>query len=215
MKPFWGAMLAIGALLTPAIVMGVNGPAETPAASEDPLVKIFGEGGMNLKADGGGMNATTNSETGEMVSMHIWGKVVLKSELMDLDCDDILIDMEKQNMIVTGAPVKFAKQDIDGTCGRLTYDIDSKKTYLTGKPKPYINQKQADGSSRVTSAREITMIQKEKFHNVMWEGDPEITVKPASAKKDDGKGPAKKAEKIDGANTEKIVTKQRAPTTAK
>src|SRR5205823_6043132 len=92
-----GAPADAPALPLPPPATGVTPPGPRPATTpapgaapaEDPLVKVFGQGGMNLKAvgDGGGMNAEFNPDTQEMTTMHIWGKIDLTSELMNLQCD--------------------------------------------------------------------------------------------------------------------------------
>ncbi len=161
---------------------------------EDPLVKVFGDGGLDLVADK--ITSTINPETNELQTMHIQGGVNVDSELMDLKCEDLLIDMEKQLMIAKGKVVDFKKDDVTGTCGRLTYDMESKKTLLEGKPKPFITQTDAKGRVSQTSADIITMVQTDKGNNVNWDGHVEFKVLPTEEKKEAKPGaPAAEGEK--------------------
>jgi len=171
---------------------------------EDPLTKIFGEGGMDLKA--GTIDAEQDPVTGEMTSMHIITGVKIVSELMNVECDDLFIDMANQKMIAKGKVVNFMMNDVEGTCGRLTYDMESKRTLLEGKPKPLIRQKDAKGRITQTSANIITMVQNDERNNVNWEGNVEFKVIPSpDAKKEkDGESAKDAPQKIDGNSVSKI-----------
>jgi hypothetical protein len=172
MNRFYCFVLALGLIATgPAYAQG---DAE---AGGDPLTKIFGDGGMDLKAER--MESALNEETGELERMRIQGEVVIRSEEMNLDCDDLIIDMTKQVMIATGRLVRFEQQDVSGTCGRMTYYFETGETILVGNPKPSIIQKDAAGRITQTSANKITMTQTEKARHIGWEGDTEFKVLPA------------------------------------
>jgi hypothetical protein len=181
---------------------------EADAGGGDPLTSIFGEGGMDLKAER--MESALNEETGELERMHIQGNVVIRSESMDLDCEDLVIDMKKQLMVATGKLVRFDQQDVSGTCGRLTYDLETKETVLVGDPKPSIIQKDASGRVTQTSANKITMTQTESKKHIGWEGDTEFKVLPPpkteESKAADGGGQAPKPVKIDGGNVGELKT---------
>lgn len=174
-------------LILGVVMPGVAWSQEEEAAEQDPLTKIFGEGGMDLKAER--MESALNDETGELDRMHIQGNVIIRSESMNLDCEDLIIDMPKQLMIATGKIVRFDQQDVSGTCGRLTYNMETRETVLVGDPKPVIIQKDASGRVTQTSARKITMTQTEKARHIGWEGDTEFKVLPApAATKEPGAG---------------------------
>lgn len=206
-------LLALGAAAFPILAIAKQADAGAPAVAEeeDPLAKIFGEGGMELKALGenGGMTAEFDEETQEMTAMRIWGEIDLASELMNLACQEIQIDMVAQKMVAKGRVVNFRKDDLEGRCGLLTYDIETKKTFLSGDPKPLIRQQQTNGSTRQTSADNITIIRNEKSNNILWDGNPELSVIPAPAKKDSGG--AEKPKKIDGGTLREIPVRSSAP----
>lgn len=180
------------------------------APEQDPLTKIFGEGGMILNSDR--MDSELNPETGEMKKMHIQGNVDIKSELMNLDCDDLLIDMESQVMNATGKIVRFVQEGIKGDCGKLTYNIETGKIVLEGTPKPFILQENANGSITRTTAKIITMTESGKGRSVNLEGDIEVEVVPAPASKKEVSANdikeqeknEKKAKKIDKASVRKM-----------
>lgn len=155
---------------------------EEEAGDGDPLTSIFGEGGMDLKAER--MESALNEETGELERMHIQGDVVIRSEQMDLDCQDLVIDMRKQLMVATGELVRFDQKEVSGTCGRLTYNLETKETILVGDPKPVIIQKDASGRVTQTSANKITMTQTDEKRHIGWEGDTEFKVLPAQKTED-------------------------------
>lgn len=171
---------------------------------EDPLTKIFGEGGMDLNA--GTISTDIDPATGEMKTMHIITGVKIVSELMNVECDDLLIDMANQKMIAKGKIVNFKMNDVEGTCGRLTYDMESKRTLLEGKPKPLIRQKDAKGRITQTSANIITMVQNDERNNVNWEGNVEFKVIPSPDAKKEKDGDAAKdgPQKIDSGSVSKI-----------
>lgn len=201
------SLLLAAALLIGQWNVATSQSDEAPPEEEevsDPLADIFGEEGMDLTADG--FQAETDSETGEMTKMHVWGKVKLISELMDLDCEDLVIDMENQTLIATGAPVKFDKKDVGGECGKLHYDIEKKITSLTGRPKPTVRQGQVEGGAvQQTSAKTITIVEKENKSSITCDGDAEFKVLPAQKKKTDGGGEPQKPNRVD--------KKSRAPKT--
>lgn len=185
-------------------------PAEAPAPKkeepksetpDDPLKKIFGEKGFNLKCENG-ISFEQDLSSGDMKFMRIKGNIDLKSELMNLKCEDIVIDNVKQEMTATATaskPVDFAKDEIAGVCGKLIYDIEHKKTTLLGPPRPYIRQKDKNGNVTQTSSDTITIIETEKTRNVLLEGRSEInSVTPEEKKPEKGangeKEPAQKIE---------------------
>ena len=174
-------------LAVPQTSSAQDAPAAKEAPGQDPLTKIFGEGGMDLKCQR--MESSMGDQSGELESMRMSGGVDIKSEQMDLKCDDLEIDMEKQMMVAKGKIVRFFQSEVEGTCGRLEYDIESGKTILTGTPKPSIIQKDASGTITQTSANTITIIQAESGRKeFLWEGDTEFKVLPnaAGTKADDG-----------------------------
>jgi lipopolysaccharide assembly outer membrane protein LptD (OstA) len=172
MKPYVTILLTLAMIAsTPAFAQDAAGD------SDDPLTKIFGEGGMDLKAER--MESALSDETGELERMRIQGEVVIRSQSMNLDCDDLIIDMKKQVMIATGRLVRFEQQDVSGTCGRMTYYFETGETILVGDPKPSILQKDATGRVTQTSANKITMTQTDKARHIGWEGDTEFKVMPA------------------------------------
>lgn len=195
-------------MLVLTVVMPATSQSQEPAAEGggDPLTSIFGEGGMDLKAER--MESALNEETGELERMHIQGDVVIRSESMDLDCEDLVIDMKKQLMVATGRLVRFDQQDVSGTCGRLTYDLETKETVLVGDPKPSIIQKDASGRVTQTSANKITMTQTDSKKHIGWEGDTEFKVLPPPKSAEESQaadgagagGEAPKPVKIDGEN---------------
>lgn len=194
-------MNVLNRLLLPMLLLLLAAPASAPAQEEeaesgDPLTDIFGEGGMDLKAER--MESALNEETGELERMHIQGNVVIRSEAMNLDCEDLVIDMKKQLMVATGRLVKFDQAEVSGTCGRLTYNLETRETVLVGDPKPSILQKDASGRVTQTSARKITMTQTNGARHIGWEGDTEFKVLPAAPgeKKETAAG-EKKPVKID------------------
>lgn len=171
---------------------------------QDPLTKIFGDDGMDLQA--GEIHSDLDPETNELKSMHIITGVKIVSELMNVECDDLLIDMANQTMIAKGKIVNFKMNDVEGTCGRLTYDMESKRTLLEGKPKPLIRQKDAKGRITQTSANIITMVQNDKTNNVNWEGNVEFKVIPSPDEKKEKEGEGKKEgpQKIESGSSIKI-----------
>lgn len=171
-------LLALIVAIIPVAAFAVN-----EEAPQDPLTKIFGEGGMDLKCDR--MDSELNAETGELNRMHIRGNVDIKSELMNLDCDDLVIDMETQIMNATGKLVRFVQEGINGDCGELTYNIETGKIVLEGKPKPFILQENPNGSITRTTANIITMTESGKGRSVNLEGDIEVEVVPAPKSKTD------------------------------
>lgn len=184
-------------LLTPSLAWS----QEEEAGDGDPLTSIFGEGGMDLKAER--MESALNEETGDLERMHIQGNVVIRSEQMDLDCEDLVIDMKKQLMVATGEIVRFDQAEVSGTCGRLTYNLETKETVLVGDPKPVIIQKDPSGRVTQTSANKITMTQTDAKRHIGWEGDTEFKVLPAQKAPETSaadSGSAPKAVKIDKDN---------------
>ena len=181
-----------------------NAPANAEEEEEDPLTKIFGEGGMDLTA--GTITSDIDPETNELKTMHIVTGVKIISELMNVECDDLLIDMANQTMTAKGKIVNFKMNDVEGTCGRLTYDMESKRTLLEGKPKPLIRQKDAKGRITQTSANIITMVQNDKTNNVNWEGNVEFKVIPPAEEKKEKTGDEKQEapQKIDAGSVSKI-----------
>lgn len=195
-------------LLIPVLALLLAAPAAVRAQSGeegggDPLTSIFGEGGMDLKAER--MESALSEETGELERMHIQGNVVIRSESMNLDCEDLVIDMKKQLMVATGKLVRFEQQDVSGTCGRLTYNLETRETVLVGDPKPSILQKDASGRVTQTSARKITMTQTDSARHIGWEGDTEFKVlPPPNAPKTETAGTEKAPVKIDGENVKEL-----------
>lgn len=202
-------MNAMNRLLLPILALILLAPVsagaqeETSTDSGDPLTDIFGAGGMDLKAER--MESALNEETGELERMHIQGNVVIRSEAMNLDCEDLVIDMRKQLMVATGRLVKFDQTEVSGTCGRLTYNLETRETVLVGDPKPSILQKDASGRVTQTSARKITMTQTNGARHIGWEGDTEFKVMPAApAEKKETAGGEKAPVKIDNESVKEL-----------
>ena len=150
--------------------------------SDDPLSSIFGDQ-FELKA-GGSVVAENNPETGELRSMRMIGGVVIKSENMDITCEDMYIDMERNIMIAKGKDgnaMEFTNGDTRGTCAVMNYDIETKKTVLEGssKTRPVVYQMDPDGSTQITEADKITLIENDEKSNVLWEGN--VVIKRVSA----------------------------------
>ncbi len=177
---------------------------------EDPLTKIFGEGETKIVANK--VTSELDPESNELKIMRMEGDINITSDELNIECDDLVIDMDKNEMIARGKIVKFSKQDTSGVCGRFTYEIEDKKTYLEGPPKPSIRQTDSNGRVTQTTAGKITMIQNDKVNSVNWDGKAEINIlptneenkaKPAAApEKTEKKGET--AQKIDSASTDKI-----------
>lgn len=178
MKP-WSLVTSLALLALFAMPATGFGEEEGESPREDPLTKIFGDGGMELKCQR--MESTMGEQSGELEYMRMRGGVDIKSEQMDLKCDELDIDMKKQKMVAKGKIVRFVQSEVEGTCGRLEYDIETGKTVLTGTPKPMIVQKDANGRITETSANTITIIQTEGGRrDIYWEGDTEFKVQPTN-----------------------------------
>lgn len=175
----WSLVASFAVLALLAVPAAGFGEDEGESPREDPLAKIFGEGGMELKCQR--MESTMGEQSGQLESMRMRGGVDIKSEQMDLQCDELDIDMEKQKMIAKGKLVRFVQGEVEGICGRLEYDIETGKTVLTGSPKPMIVQKDASGRITETSANTITIIQGENGRrDIYWDGDTEFKVRPTN-----------------------------------
>ncbi len=220
--------LALLALLTAmtlpsASSFAQDGDSEQAAlgGQDDALSSIFGEGGVNLKADGS-LVFESDPETGDLKVMHVTKKVVLESDQLDLKCDDLRVDMVTQIMIAKGKPVVFELEGISGTCVRLTREMEGGKMILEGEPggtRPFIKQKDAEGWITTTRANKITVIQSDISNTVLYDGFPEITraqeSKPKEKKKSD-KDEKKDPGKINGsADLGKIPKPARAPLSSK
>lgn len=199
MKQILMALCLSAALVVPAPQAAV---AQESEGGSDPLVEIFGDGGMDLKAER--MDSKLNQDTGEISTMRIQGGVDIESEMMDLECDDLVIDMDAQLMTATGRLVRFKQEEVRGTCGRLVFNIETGETVLTGTPKPSIIQEDATGRVTQTSANKITMVEGDAGRNIEWDGDAEFKILPAKTISSGEDGERTEAKKVDSRNVKDL-----------
>ncbi len=195
-----GLRWAIALALTVAVAAAQE-PAPEEGAGSDPLADIFGEE-MTMKA--GRMQMDFDPETGEMTVMQIEGAVDIVSQNMNLACDKLEIDMVKQIMIATGKLVDFEREDVKGRCGRLEYEIETKKTHFTGVPRPRVQQREKSGRITETVADRITMIQNKNKNNILWDGNAELRVLPSPSAPKAESAEKKPAERIDNGSVGRL-----------
>jgi lipopolysaccharide export system protein LptA len=187
-------------------------PAPAAEAEESPmsgLADIFGEGGMNLKA-GGQLKMESDPETGELRRLIVTKLVVIESDKINLKCDHLEIDNQKQIMIARGSPVVFSQgQEVSGEAALLTYDLETEKMTLEGPPKPVVRQLQSDGGQLETRANTITVTPSGKGSDVNMHEDVELKLIPApSAAKKNGAPRDKKPERVTPGNVNRIPATQ-------
>lgn len=188
---------------------------------DDPLAKIFGEGGFNMSALSEDSQLTMESDpaTGDLRYLKVKKNVKIESETINLQCDDLVVDMAegKRELVAVGGPVVFSNKDVSGECSRLVYNLDSKKMVLTGAgSRPWITQKKGSTVTK-TSANIITVTQSESGSSVSLEGKPVISsMSPGKEKKEEKSGDEKKAgEKVNGNDDKSVGNIPRAPVTQK
>lgn len=214
MKRFAIAMLFCGLMS-----IGIAGTTEDAkeAGDQTPAAAKSGDMAQNAFSNVLGENGTIRYLGGMTMQMDENGNVIarlqksvkVESDLFDLECDDLVVDQANQVLIAKASGiVKFTKNDakskVSGTCGKLTYYIDTKKTVLENGPK--VKQTAEDGSVTEMSADEvITMTQVGDQTNINTEGGGEIRF--GSGKKAESANGAKKnapAEKIDDKSVRQI-----------
>lgn len=197
---------AIFLLLFVSAVGAAHGaPTVPPAKTESGVSKAFGdllgEGGGKITYKGeGGMSF--DKDTGQPVNIRFTDTVTIKSDMMNLDCDDLEVDLVAQRLVAKGGLVKFSFEGVSGTCGRLTYDIEAKKTVL--EINPVINQRDENGGTSEIRAAKITITQIGKAPNIVMEGGGEINVESAPKVEAKKKLEKKPAQKIDNDSVGKI-----------
>ena len=100
-------------------------------------------------------------------SVTLEGAVVLESDQMDLECDRLVAETERDRIRATGSPVKIRQGDVRAQCGRLSMNTKTQVSTLTDSPVIY--QKQG-GRTYKTTGDVITITQDE-------EGRVSVTVK--------------------------------------
>jgi lipopolysaccharide assembly outer membrane protein LptD (OstA) len=157
-------------------------------------IKYKGEGSLSTDENGNAMASFR-------------GGVQIEGDLLNLKCDDLVVDQSKQIMIAKGG-VDFVRkegaQKIAGSCGKLTMYMDTKKTVL--EINPHVKQYSEDGSvTEMSEAEVITMTQTNGRTSVTTGGGGQIVLD--SGKPSEGTDNKKKnapAEKIDEKSVRQI-----------
>lgn len=63
------------------------------------------------------------------------GRVQLRSDQFDLDCELLIIDPQNKEMKAKGTPLNLRQGKITAQCKNLHYNVEKKRSRLTGKPK--------------------------------------------------------------------------------
>jgi hypothetical protein len=109
--------------------------AQEPTAKESPQRSslggsVFGNGGIDIRdVQFEIMNSNSDGK------VEFKGRVVLRSDQFDLDCEFLIFDPDKQEMKATGSPINFRQGQITAKCNNLVYNVEKKRSRLTGKPQ--------------------------------------------------------------------------------
>ncbi len=144
------------------------------------------------------------------------GGVNIKSDLLDLESDEVIVNKETKIMTAKGNPVRIRTQNYEADCKNLTHDMDKKTYKLEGNPHIW---QTVNGSTTKISGDIINLFQDEKGAMGVSisrdKNNPQqaiIEKTGGDKKKDKGTTTAAKgttgtgAKKVTGANTELIKT---------
>lgn len=123
-------------------------------SSNDSMGDLFGDGFDfdEIKAD------SVEYDPSGMV--RLTGKVVIKSDQLDVECDELWKKVDSDKMIAIGKPVKIRNADIRAQCNKFTYDLKTKKSVLE-EGTPNIIQRNNGKVTKIT-ADIITLFQNKK-----------------------------------------------------
>lgn len=196
----FAAAILLGLMLSPTL------QAQGDAGSS--FADILGDNGT-IDFDGS-LNMVTDPETGELSMIKLTKGIVIRGDLMNLDCDDLVLDNAKQIMTAKGKLVHFDNGDVSGTCGRLVYDIEKKVTTL--EVNPVVNKKAEDGSITRLSGGTIILTQEGEATSVTIDKGGRITV--STEKKEAKASSGDKREKAAPKIVKKNVGTIRSPSPA-
>lgn len=137
------------------------------------------------------------------------GRVVIRSESMNIDCDRLTTVKGSKTMVATGGPVLLSQGDaVKAECQKLTYDTETKKARLEGSP--VIHQKDKDGNVTTFKGDIINIYQNaagETGFSMESLGGRTSIVKNAGSKSKStaAKGKPKTAAKVNGGNDLSLI----------
>lgn len=181
-------------------------PTVPPAKTESGVSKAFGdllgEGGGKITYKGAG-GMSFDKETGQPVSIRLMDSVSIKSDMMNLKCDDLEVNLVTQQLVAKGGLVEFEFEGASGTCGRLTYDIEAKKTVL--EINPVVTARNENGGTyEIRDSDKIIVTQVGNATNITTEGGGELNIESAPKAAEKKKLEKKPAQKIDNDSVGKI-----------
>lgn len=145
----WFKMIATYLVLTAATVVAVAQPEiqEAPAGTDEGTMGAFGNGKpFSLMVDqaDGEMEFNYNDETKELESITAKKGVILSSEEMTLNADQLDYDTVSSKLIATGQRVVVRQGDVIATCQKFLYNPTTQASELHGGPVVYNKSKSGD-----------------------------------------------------------------------